>query len=89
MKSEATEAFWLHYRQLPAAVRDAARKAYRQWLANPFHPGLSFRPIAGKREVYTIRIGIHWRALGLRKGNTITWFWIGSHAEYDEMLRRL
>ena len=27
-----------------------------------------------------------WRALGRRDGNTVTWFWIGSHAEYDRLI---
>jgi len=27
--------------------------------------------------------------LGLWEGDTITWFWIGSHAEYDALLARL
>ena len=30
-----------------------------------------------------------YRALGLWEGDTITWFWIGSHAEYDTLLARL
>jgi hypothetical protein len=35
---------------------------------------------------YSIRIGRNWRALGLWKGDTIEWFWIGSHEQYDEEL---
>ena len=34
-------------------------------------------------------VGLRHRALGLREGETITWFWIGSHAEYDTLLARL
>jgi hypothetical protein len=26
--------------------------------------------------------------LGLVEGDEITWFWIGSHAEYDRLIRR-
>jgi hypothetical protein len=41
------------------------------------------------QPVYSVRIGIGYRALGLREADTVSWFWIGSHAEYDELLRRL
>jgi hypothetical protein len=39
--------------------------------------------------VYSVRIGIGYRALGLRKDEQIYWFWIGSHAEYDDLLKRI
>jgi hypothetical protein len=32
---------------------------------------------------------LHWRALGVREHETMVWFWIGSHADYDGMLARL
>jgi len=30
-----------------------------------------------------------WRAVGFRQGDTVIWFWIGSHAQYDGLLKRL
>jgi len=27
--------------------------------------------------------------MGVKTGNEIVWFWIGSHAEYDGLLRQL
>jgi hypothetical protein len=30
-----------------------------------------------------------YRALGVREGDEIIWFWIGSHADYDRLLSRL
>ena len=35
------------------------------------------------------RIGRGWRALGLLESVTFTWFWIGSHADYDRLLSQL
>jgi hypothetical protein len=32
------------------------------------------------------RIGLHWRALGVRSDDTMIWYWIGSQAEYDRLL---
>ena len=51
------------------------------------HPGLRFKQIHGKRSVYSVRVGIHHRALGVREGDDIIWFWIGSHADYDALIR--
>ena len=74
------------FARLPEAVRDLARRAYRLWRANPSHPGLRFKPISGHPGLYSVRIGRKYRALGRLEGNTVTWFWIGSHAEYDGII---
>jgi hypothetical protein len=44
---------------------------------------------ASDSPFYSVRVGLGYRALGLREGEHVYWFWIGSHAEYDELLRRL
>jgi hypothetical protein len=47
------------------------------------------KQVSHKKAVYSVRIGISYRALGLRKDDdVIVWFWIGSHAEYDKLLSR-
>jgi hypothetical protein len=32
-----------------------------------------------------VRIGLGYRALGIRTGDEVVWFWIGSHADYDQL----
>jgi len=39
--------------------------------------------------MYSVRVGKGWRALGLVEGDTISWFWIGSHADYEKLLSQL
>jgi hypothetical protein len=39
--------------------------------------------------VYSVRVGLGWRALGVREGDVMVWFWIGSHADYDRLLETL
>jgi len=39
--------------------------------------------------IYSVRVGLGYRALGAMAGDTVTWFWIGSHAEYDKLLDQL
>lgn len=49
--------------------------------------GLFFKQVDTKPPLYSVRIGLHYRALGVKQDNTIVWVWIGSHAEYDKFLR--
>ena len=43
----------------------------------------------GIQPIYAVRIGIHWRAVGVRTGDTVVWYWIGSHSDYDTLLASL
>ena len=74
------------FARLPDEVREQARRAYRLWRVNPSHSGLRFKPIRGHVGLYSVRVGRGWRALGRLEGDTVTWFWIGSHAEYDGLI---
>jgi len=71
---------------LPAEVRRQARAAYRLFQQDPNHPGLRFKRVNLSEPIYSVRIGRDWRALGMRDGNEIVWFWIGSHADYDKLI---
>ncbi|HRI81637.1 MAG TPA: hypothetical protein PLF88_04315 [Opitutaceae bacterium] len=79
--SRGTEKFWRLYRQLPAEVKLVARKNYRLWQDNAFHPSLHFKPIG--RPNWSVRVGDHYRAIGRFVDDGFIWQWIGSHAEYD------
>ena len=86
MKSRLNEEFLKCFRRLPDEVKELARNNYKLWVADPMHPSLHFKRVGIKKPIYSVRIGIGWRALGLLDGDTITWFWIGSHAEYDRLI---
>ena len=79
MKSAVLPSFWAEYRQLSDDVRQSARKAYRLWAKNPFHPSLHFKCINSEEGIWSVRITRSYRAIGLLEGDTVTWFWIGSH----------
>lgn len=89
MNSRLTDEFVALFAKLPNSVQKQARKNYRLWRANPSHPGLHFKRIHGQDKIYSVRVGLGWRALGLVEGDTIHWFWIGSHADYDKFLKSL
>ena len=88
MKSKTTSKFWREFASLPVDVQHQAAKAYSEWRADPRHPSLHFKPvIRSQPPVYSIRIGIHHRALGRLDGDAVTWFWIGSHDEYERLFK--
>ena len=35
------------------------------------------------------RVGISYRAVGVRDGETMVWYWIGSHADYDDLVAQM
>ncbi|MCY3549770.1 MAG: hypothetical protein OXH39_04865 [Candidatus Poribacteria bacterium] len=88
MNSHLTRDFLARFRQLPENVKEKTRKNHRLWQQNPNHPSLRFKRVHTIEPIYSVRIGIEWRALGLREGNAIHWFWIGPHDEYDRLLRQ-
>ena len=49
---------------------------------------MEFKEVKPKEKIWSVRVGIGWRALGVMKSEEekIVWFWMGSHAEYDKIL---
>lgn len=86
MKSRTTRSFWKQFDQLPASIQRQATRAYALWRKNPSHPSLSFKRIHRTDPIWSLRISRGYRALGLHEGDVVTWFWIGSHADYDKLL---
>lgn len=89
MKSRATPRFWAAYRDLPPEIKAAARKAYQLFRENAHHPSLQFKKIHQRDPIYSARVTLGYRALGLLEDGEIAWFWIGTHAAYDRLLENL
>jgi len=83
MKSHATRQFWRSYRDLPPGIRRTAVKQYRLWIENPRHPSVHFKNVGG---YWSARVTEDYRAVGTMEGDTVIWFWIGTHAEYDRLI---
>jgi hypothetical protein len=88
VKSRATPRFWAAYRELPTDVQEAARKAYRLFRENPHHPSLHFKKVHSRESIYSVRVSLGYRAVGLMENDEVTWFWIGGHAAYDRLLNQ-
>lgn len=83
MKSATLPSFWTAYASLSEDVRRSARKVYRLWADNPFHPSLHFKCIRSEEDIWSVRITSGYLALGVFEGDTVTWFWIGGHDSYE------
>lgn len=89
MISFTTRGFREMFAVLPVSVQNQAREAYRLFRQNPAHPGLHFKQVHANPPTYSARVGISYRAVGALDGDTVIWFWIGKHADYDRLLDRL
>ncbi len=86
MKHFALPRFWRHYRALPEQVKRVADRNFKQLKANPYHPSLHFKKVGRRKQLWSVRVGEHYRALGRDKPEGVVWFWIGTHADYDKLL---
>jgi hypothetical protein len=87
--SSVTREFRQQLARLPVTVQEQASRAYALWRSDPYHTSLQFKRVSPRQPIYSVRVGLGYRALRLREEDHIYWFWIGPHAGYDELLRRL
>lgn len=74
MNSHTTEQFRALLTVLSPSVQQRARDAYSLFKSNPFHPSLHFKLVHAKAKgpFYSVRIGLHYRALALREGTRLS-----------------
>lgn len=83
MRHTASSRFWTAYHALPEDIRSLADKNFQLLKSNPRHPSLRLKRIG---ELWSARVGDHYRALGFDAQSGINWFWIGTHADYNKMI---
>jgi hypothetical protein len=66
-------------------VQSIAHQNFALLKQDPSHPSLQFKPV-GNGKYRSVRVGLHFRALGLPLAEGVQWFWIGSHSDYDKLL---
>jgi hypothetical protein len=79
----ASPGFWYLFRRLPEEIQGLAQANYELLAANPRHPSLQLKRVG---KYWSVRVGLHYRALGTDTTDGILWGWIGSHAEYDRII---
>lgn len=83
MRHYTSSDFWSLYEVLPADIQKLADKNYQLLRENSRHPSLRLKRI---EELWSVRIGQHYRAIGIDAPGGIQWIWVGSHAEYDKFI---
>jgi len=83
LKHFASPDFWYHYRALPVEVQRLADRCFVLMNADSRHPSIHLKRVG---QFWSARVGLHWRSVGTDVEDGISWFWIGSHAEYDKLI---
>lgn len=83
MRHLASPAVWETYESLPVEVRKLADQAYARLKEDPRHLSLRFEKVG---RVWSVRIGLRYRALAVEADDGLVWFWIGAHADDDKLL---
>ena len=86
MKHRTLPRFWQLYHQLPKEARELADKNFDLLKSDPHHPSLHFKKIDDIEKLWSVRVGLHYRALGREKPDGILWFWIGLHSDYSKII---
>lgn len=84
MNHFASPAFWACYEALPKRVQTLAAKNFQLLNSNPEHPSLRLKRV---KEYWSVRVGIGHRALAIPVEDGLLWFWIGTHGDYDRLIR--
>ena len=79
-----TPQFWRRYHDLPTSIQDRADQAFAFLERDPRHPSLQFRRLGA---FWSARVDLAHRALAVQDGDDFIWVWIGSHDEYERILR--
>jgi len=88
VKSKRTKQFRAQLDALPEDIRREAEKAYSLFEADPSHSSLNLEQVQTKYgPCYSARVGRRYRALAVKRTDHWLWFWIGSHAEYNQILK--
>jgi hypothetical protein len=83
LKHLASSQFWAAYDDLPEAAQKLADKNFELLKQDPQYPSLHFKRIG---ELWSARVGLHYRALGIDVDGDVCWIWIGTHADYDKLI---
>lgn len=84
MRHFASPAFWAAYESLPQPVRELADKNFALLKSDPRHPSVQLKKVG---RFWSARVGLRYRALAVDVDEGLLWFWIGSHADYDALIR--
>jgi hypothetical protein len=83
MKSSTSTTFRKQFAALPPNVRRQAKKQFRLWFEDHWHPSLHFKRVG---PYWSVRVDRDHRALGVESDGMIVWFFIGRHDAYERKI---
>lgn len=85
-RSTTTPRFRQSFADLPPEIQEQAAKQYALFAENPLHRSLRLKQIG---NIWSVRVSRSYRAVATREADLFTWFWIGPHDQYEEILKRM
>ena len=83
---KTTSRFWRCLDKIPKPAQQVVKKKFNLLKTNPLHPSLHFKKVG---KFWSIRAGLNYRALAVREGEDFIWVWVGTHSEYDRMIKEM
>jgi hypothetical protein len=84
MKHLTSPLFWQTYNKLPSNVQNLAKSYFNKLKQQSRYPSLNLKKVG---RYWSIRIGKKHRALAVESDSGLLWFWIGTHDEYDQLIK--
>ena len=89
MNSFTVKSYWKSYKGLSENIRKQADAKFELWKENPFHPSLHFKCVNSEENIWSVRVNMDYRALGIKEKDLVIWYWIGDHKKYEQLLKSL
>jgi len=81
----ASSRYWTCYDALPEDVRQQADRQFALLKSNPSHPSLHFMKVGKFRSARVIPLV---GTSATESGNDLIWFWVGTHTEYERLIKK-
>lgn len=83
---KTTETFWKCFHTLPENIQKISREQFSLLKNTPRHPSLHFKKVG---KLWSVRISLDYRALSYKDKEDFIWVWIGTHEDYNRMLKKM
>ena len=84
LKHFANPSFWNRYYQLHSSIQKLADKNFKILNSDPLHPALHLKKVG---RYWSARVGRKYRTVAVETEEGLIWFWIGTHAEFDQLIK--
>lgn len=84
MRHFASPSFWKCYHKLSPDLQSLADQKFDLLKTNPQHPSLRLKRVG---KYWSVSVSMKHRSLAVEVEGNAVWFWIGTHAEYDELVK--